>query len=41
MDIPGLELTEFAATGDERIDARATESIMDMIAPVFVTAALR
>ncbi|MGW4402131.1 arginase family protein [Amycolatopsis nivea] len=41
VDIPGLELAEFAATGDERIDARATESIMDMIAPVFVTAAVR
>ncbi|WP_409181587.1 arginase family protein [Amycolatopsis sp. VS8301801F10] len=40
-DVLGLELAEFAATGDESVDARATESIMDMIAPVFATAAVR
>ncbi|WP_208720533.1 arginase family protein [Amycolatopsis circi] len=40
-DILGVELAEFAATGDESTDARATESIMDMVAPVFATAAAR
>ncbi|WP_406630134.1 arginase family protein [Amycolatopsis sp. WGS_07] len=40
-DVLGIELAEFAATGDEGTDARATESILDMIAPVFATAAAR
>ncbi|MFD2474350.1 arginase family protein [Amycolatopsis silviterrae] len=40
-DVLGIELAEFAATGDEDTDARATESILDMIAPVFATAAAR
>ncbi|SFQ81876.1 hypothetical protein [Amycolatopsis rubida] len=34
VEHPGLELAEFAASGDERTDAHVAESIVAMIAPV-------